>query len=89
MTDRTRQLIADEEWGFLPCSLVGAETPSVQRLLEATEQTVPAENFMATIAANVDNDELSDGDFRDFIRRTLPIVQYPRRKNDERSNPGK
>ena len=40
------------------------------------QRTVPAENFMATIAANVDNEKLSDDHFREFIRNTLPIVQY-------------
>ena len=37
---------------------------------------VPASNFMGTIAANVDNKKLDDAEFRAFIRRTLPIVQY-------------
>lgn len=37
---------------------------------------VPAESFMTTIAANVDNNKLSDEDFREFIRNTLPIVEY-------------
>ena len=41
---------------------------------------VPAEHFMATIAANVDNKKLSDADFRQFIRDTLPIVQYKRKR---------
>lgn len=40
--------------------------------------TVPAENFMATIAANVDNEKLTDKEFRQFVRHTLPIVDYPR-----------
>lgn len=40
------------------------------------KRTVPAGNFMATIAANVDNDKVSDADFREFIRNTLPIVQF-------------
>jgi hypothetical protein len=31
---------------------------------------------MGTIAANVDNDKLSDAEFREFIRNTLPIVLY-------------
>jgi hypothetical protein len=44
-------------------------------------QVVPAENFMATIAINVDNKNLSDKDFREFIRNTLPIVVYPENKN--------
>lgn len=44
---------------------------------EADEgRTVPAINFMATIAANVDNKKLNDKEFRQFIRNTLPIVIY-------------
>jgi hypothetical protein len=37
---------------------------------------VLASNFVGTIAANVDNGKISDAEFRKFIRRTLPIVQY-------------
>jgi len=44
---------------------------------------VPAENFMATIAANVDNKKISDSDFREFIRNTLPIVEYPRKEEKD------
>ncbi len=51
------------------------------------EPSVPAENFMATIEANVDNSSLSDADFRSFIRNSLPVVIYPRKK-DERSRTG-
>lgn len=36
--------------------------------------TVPAENFVGTVAANVDNDKLDDAEFRAFIRRSLPVV---------------
>lgn len=43
-----------------------------------SKRTVPAENFMATIAANVDNKKITDDQFREFIRNTLPIVKYPR-----------
>jgi len=39
---------------------------------------VPADNFVGTIEANVDNDKLTDAQFREFIRNTLPIVQYTR-----------
>ena len=42
------------------------------------ERRVPAENFMATIAANVDNKRITDEQFREFIRDTLPIVEYER-----------
>jgi len=39
-------------------------------------RTVPSENFMATVAANVDNSNMSDANFREFIRNSLPIVIY-------------
>ncbi len=44
---------------------------------------IPAENFMGTIAVNVDNPKLSDEMFREMIRTTLPIVEFPR-NNEER-----
>ena len=37
--------------------------------------TVNAENMVETIRANVDNDGLTDEQFREFIRNTLPIVE--------------
>jgi len=37
---------------------------------------VPADNFVGTVAANVNNDKLTDAQFREFIRNTLPIVDY-------------
>ena len=39
-------------------------------------RNVKAENFVGTVAANVDNPKLSDKEFRQFIRNTLPIVIY-------------
>ncbi len=46
---------------------------------------VPAENFCATLNANVDNGKVSDREFRAFVRRTLPIIQFePRRPPCER-----
>jgi hypothetical protein len=38
---------------------------------------VPAVHFMGTLLANLDNEKLSDADFRDFIRNTMPIVEKP------------
>ncbi len=38
---------------------------------------VPAVNFIGTLMANVDNDKLSDEDFRQFVRNTLTIVEKP------------
>ncbi len=40
------------------------------------ERTVPASHFVGTIAVNVDKKDLSDADFRQFIRNTLPIVEF-------------
>jgi len=42
------------------------------------KRTVPASNFVGTLAANVDNQKLSDAEFREFVRNTLPIVRYDR-----------
>ncbi len=37
---------------------------------------VDARNFLGTVAANVDNDKLTDEEFREFIRNSLPVVDY-------------
>ena len=37
---------------------------------------VDARNFVGTIAVNVDNERLSDADFRQFIRNSLEVVDY-------------
>lgn len=48
---------------------------------EAKEKkTIPAENFLQTVAANVDNSNLTDAAFRQLCRNSLPIVigvNYP------------
>jgi hypothetical protein len=36
---------------------------------------VPAVNFVETLKANVDNAKLTDKEFREFVRKTLPIVE--------------
>lgn len=41
------------------------------------EHTVPAVNFIGTMLANLDNEKMSDADFRQFIRNTMPIVEKP------------
>ena len=41
-------------------------------------EMVPADNFVRTLAANVDNPKLKDENFREFVRNTLPIVEYKR-----------
>lgn len=47
------------------------------------DNRIPAEHFMATIATNIDNTKLTDAQFREFIRNTLPIVEYPRQPRPE------
>jgi len=39
-------------------------------------RTIPASNFVATLAANVENAKLTDAEFRQLVRNTLSIVQY-------------
>lgn len=51
-----------------------------------SKRTVPAANFMATIAANVDNEKVSAEDFREFIRDTLPIVIYDNADKEDQAS---
>jgi hypothetical protein len=39
---------------------------------------ISSDHFMGTLHVNVDNEKISDADFRRFVRNTLPIVEYPR-----------
>ena len=41
------------------------------------EFKVDAVNFIGTITVNVDNENMSDKEFRQFIMNTLPIVEKP------------
>lgn len=41
----------------------------------AGRDLVPALNFLKTLRANVDNEKLSNDQFRLFVRNTLPIVE--------------
>ena len=47
-----------------------------------TERSVPAANFVSTMSANVNNEKMSDAEFREFVRNTIPIVQTDDRWND-------
>lgn len=40
------------------------------------ERPVSAEHFVATIAVNLNNEQLDDKAFREFIRNTITIVEY-------------
>lgn len=44
---------------------------------EANNYKVPAVNFIGTLLVNVDNEKLSDADFREFFRNTISIVEKP------------
>lgn len=44
-------------------------------MLNDTLNTIPAEHFAKTLAVNVDNEKLTDAEFRSFVRNTLSIVQ--------------
>lgn len=39
-------------------------------------RTVPAEHFLKTLEVNINNERLSDAEFREFVRTTLGIVKY-------------
>lgn len=38
---------------------------------------VPAVNFIGTVLANLDNEKMSDKEFRQMIRNTMSIVEKP------------
>ena len=58
----------------------GAKVPAVHHtypyLIIEEKLKISAENFLRTISVNVDNNKLSDKEFRQFIRNTLPIVKF-------------
>jgi len=45
---------------------------------KSMKPTVPAENFCGTLAVNVDNGKLSDKEFREFVKSSLPGVIFRR-----------
>ncbi len=61
-----------------PATGCGPFLETVADIREAEKRPVDAENFCATLSVNVDNDQLSDRDFRAFVRNSLPIVRFPR-----------
>jgi uncharacterized Zn finger protein (UPF0148 family) len=54
------------------CPYCGVDKP--KRNTEA--RVVPAESFVATLSVSVDNKKMSDKNFRQLVRNTLPIVIY-------------
>ena len=45
--------------------------------IDLTPRPSPAEMFMRTLVANLDNDKLSDADFRQLVRNSLPEIVFP------------
>lgn len=43
---------------------------------EVRERVIESGHFVRQLAANVENDKLSDSEFRELVRNTLPIVLY-------------
>lgn len=46
---------------------------------------IVAEYFCTTLHVNVDNEKLSDAEFRKMVRNTLPIVSYKRPEKDSQT----
>lgn len=47
---------------------------AVLETIDLTPRKSPAEMFLQTLAANLDNEKLTDADFRQFVRNSLPDV---------------
>ena len=45
-------------------------------LMRPPKAPIPADNFVGTMALNVDNAKMSDTAFREFVRNTLSSVEY-------------
>jgi len=53
-----------------------SEIRRLQDFPQAGDRLISAENFLETVSVNINNKKLSDADFREFVRNTLPIVRY-------------
>jgi hypothetical protein len=49
-------------------------------------RTVPAVSFVALLEANVENERLSDKDFREFVYNTLPIIIFPSNQKTQKES---
>lgn len=59
------------DWGLYTSDLSPKEPRS-----DTEARTVEAEHFCELLSRNVDNKKLTDTDFRQFVRNTLPIVKF-------------
>jgi hypothetical protein len=48
-----------------------------------SKQLIPASNLILTINANVDNEKLTDSEFRDFGRNSLPISKEVKESKEQ------
>ena len=53
------------------------QAASALETIDLTPRPSPAEMFLRTLTANLDNDKLSDTDFRQFVRNSLPGIVFP------------
>ena len=61
---------------------------SVLEDIDLTPRPSPAEMFMRTLVANLDNDKLSDADFRQLVRNSLPEIVFPEDRHVVMTNRG-
>ena len=50
---------------------------AVLETIDLRPRETPAEIFLRTLAANLDNNKLTDAEFRQFVRNSLPGVVFP------------
>ena len=61
---------------------------SALEAIDLTHRQSPAEMFMRTLAANLDNDKLSDAELRQFVRNSLPGIVFPEDRHVVMTNRG-
>lgn len=61
---------------------------AVLETIDLKPRPSPAEMFLRTLAANLDNHKLSDADFRQFVRNSLPGVVFPEERQVVMTNQG-
>jgi hypothetical protein len=53
---------------------LGSQNPPREKPM-SEKQTIEAESFLDTLEDNIENEKLSDAEFREFVRNTMPAVQ--------------
>ena len=49
-------------------------------MCESYKKVIPPRHFVETLLANVNNEKLTDAEFREFVRNSLPIVDIMEKK---------